>query len=80
MKPPRIPAYLRDAPLVRCRSRWGELAEVEPSQIDWPGKKHPVFLSFVVRDARFDYVWRIRSDRLVPLTETARQILRGEWR
>jgi hypothetical protein len=75
MKPPRIPAYLKDAPLVwdlswRASTRLAEIVEVSQESDGW----------FWVHHEHLASCLRERRNYLIPLTETARQILAGEWR
>ena len=75
MKPPRIPTYLKDAPLVWDRSypvtaRIAEVVDVSFQFDGWITVNH-IHLGRCHLEHR---------SYLVPLTKTARQILAGEWR
>lgn len=72
MKPPRIPAYLRDVPLV-----WWPPGELEFGELVGRFDSRRWIKVRLVLD---EFVATIERTEFVPLTETARQILAGEWR
>lgn len=78
MKPPRIPAYLKDAPLVWSVDFQAVGQMVGVPRVSILGFLHVVETCFWDAPRRTSYF--VIVDGLIPLTETARQILAGEWR